>query len=32
MAKKDAKKQALGWTTSTLDEADQKKVKKRDSC
>jgi hypothetical protein len=28
MVKKGAKKQALGWTTSALDEADLKKVKK----
>jgi hypothetical protein len=28
MAKKGAKKQALGWTTSALDEADLKKVKR----
>jgi hypothetical protein len=28
MAKKGAKKQALGWSASALDEADLKKVKK----
>jgi hypothetical protein len=28
MVKKGAKQQALGWTTSVLDETDLKKVKK----
>jgi hypothetical protein len=28
MAKKGAKKQALGWTASALEEVDLKKVKK----
>jgi hypothetical protein len=28
MAKKAAKKQALGWSATVLDEADLKKVKK----